>query len=277
MLIHVRNVSHVYEPAGGTSVRALDGVSFSIDRGEYIAVVGANGSGKTTLAKHLNGMLLPNAGEVVVDGRRTADPEASRQIRSTVGMVFQSPDDQLVATIVREDVAFGPENLGVPEEELPGLVEDSLKQVGMWEERFRPPHQLSAGQKQRVALAGVLAMRPRCIVLDEVTAMLDPVGAREVLRIVDNLHRNGMTVVSITHKMDEALRAERILVMHEGRVAADEPPAVLFARPDLSRWNLAHPPVVALAAGLRARLPGLQESILTAEELVSLLDKRRRA
>jgi energy-coupling factor transporter ATPase len=240
-----------------------------VDQGEYVAVIGANGSGKTTLAKHLNGILLPSGGEIHVDGDMTSNPDAKSRIRSTVGMVFQSPDDQLVATIVREDVAFGPENLGVPEEELPGVVESALKRVGMWEERLRPPHQLSAGQKQRVALAGVLAIRPRSIVLDEATSMLDPVGAEGVLNIIDELHRDGMTVIAITHKMEEAARARRILVMHRGRIVADDRPAAVFQHSELQRWNLSPPPAAVLASRLRKQMPGLPEDLFTVEELVS--------
>ena len=223
MFIQVRALCHVYSAAGSDPIRALNDITFSMEQGEYIAIIGANGSGKTTLARHLNGLLLPSEGEIMVNGLNTTDESSIRKIRSTVGMVFQSPDDQIVATIVREDVAFGPENLGVAEDELAGIVEASLKRVGMWEERLRPPHQLSAGQKQRVALAGILAMSPSCLVLDEATAMLDPVGTQEVLAIVDTLHHEGMTVIAVTHKMDEAVRADRILVMHEGSLVADLP------------------------------------------------------
>lgn len=253
-------------------MQALRGVSFSVRQGEYVAVIGANGSGKTTLAKHLNGMLLPSEGEVTVDGFSTSDTDATRHIRSSVGMVFQSPDDQLVATIVREDVAFGPENLGIPEDELPGIVESSLKRVNMWDERLRPPHQLSAGQKQRLALAGVLAMRPRCIVLDEVTSMLDPVGTKDVLAIVDELHREGMTVISVTHKMEEAARAGRIIVMHRGEIVADDTPAGIFGSHDLSRWHLSPPPAAALASRLRSRL-SIPDPVFTVDGLVSVLDR----
>lgn len=191
-------------------------------------------------------------------------------------MVFQSPDDQLVATIVREDVAFGPENLGLAEEELAGIVEKSLKRVGMWEERLRPPHQLSAGQKQRVALAGVLAMSPRCLVLDEATAMLDPVGANEVLSIVDTLHNEGMTVIAVTHKMEEAARADRIVVMECGHLVADGKPKDIFSHPDLSRWKLKPPAAAILAEKLRTRLQDFPVDIIDTNALVSAVAERVR-
>jgi energy-coupling factor transporter ATPase len=275
LFIQVRSLSHIYAPAGSDPVHALDGITFSVEHGEYIAIVGANGSGKTTLARHLNGLLLPSDGEVLVNGLKTTDESATRSIRSAVGMVFQSPDDQLVATIVREDVAFGPENLGVAEDKLPGIVEESLKRVGMWEERLRPPHQLSAGQKQRVALAGILAMSPRCLVLDEATAMLDPVGSQEVLSIVDDLHREGMTVIAVTHKMDEAVRADRILVMHAGRLEADGKPKEIFSHPDLNRWKLKRPAASILAEHLRRRLPDFADDIFDLQSLVSAISQRQ--
>jgi energy-coupling factor transporter ATPase len=275
--IQVRGVSHVYRTPGGDPVHALKGISFTVEKGEYVAIIGANGSGKTTMARHLNGLLLPSDGEVIINGVSTSSEEDIRDIRSTVGMVFQSPDDQLVATIVREDVAFGPENLGVEEESLEELVEGSLKQVGMWEERFRPPHQLSAGQKQRAALAGVLAMKPRCLVLDEATAMLDPAGARKVLSIIEKLHKEGMTVIAVTHKMEEAAKADRILVLNEGTLVAGGEPAEIFDHPDLGRWKLKKPMAAALADRLRYRFPDLEKDILDAEGLVSAILKRQPA
>ena len=271
MFIKVRGLTHDYPGTANNPTRALEDVSFSIEQGEYIAIIGPNGSGKTTLARHLNGLLLPSEGKVTVDGMDTTDESAIRKIRASVGMVFQSPDDQLVATIVREDVAFGPENLGVAEEDLAGLVESSLKRVGMWEERLRPPHQLSAGQKQRVALAGVLAMNPRCLVLDEVTAMLDAVGAKEVLAIIDTLHKQGMTIIAVTHKMEEAARADRIVVMEGGHLAADGKPKAIFYHPNLQRWRLKPPPAAILAERLRPHIPDLPDSIVNIDDLVSAL------
>ena len=197
-LIRIANLTYAYAPTASTSVPALQGIDLQIEAGQYVALIGANGSGKTTLARHLNALLMPTAGDVWIDGLNTRDRSVVRAIRSLVGMVFQSPADQLVATVVEEDVAFGPENLGIAEDELPQRVRRALEQVGMWPLRHRPPHMLSAGQQQRVAIAGVLAMAPRCLVLDEATAMLDPAGRGDVLRVIDALHRDGMTIVAIT-------------------------------------------------------------------------------
>ena len=210
-------------------VYALDGVSVQVKRGEFVAVLGANGCGKSTLAKHFNAILLPESGKVYVEGMDTADEEKLYDIRQTVGMVFQNPDNQIVATVVEEDVAFALENLGVPQEEMRRRVDDSMKMAGIYEYRERAPHNLSGGQKQRVAIAGVIAMQPRCIVLDEPTAMLDPIGRSEVLRTIRDLNRKkGVTVVLITHHMDEAAQADRLVVMTKGRVIADGPPRQVF-------------------------------------------------
>ena len=268
-LIELRDLHHHYPLGGGESVHALRGVSLSVAPGEYIAIVGANGSGKTTLSLHLNGILQPSHGAVTVDGWSPADPASVREVRRRVGMVFQSPDDQFVATVVEEDVAFGPENLGVPPGRIEALVRDALVRVGMWDERLRPPHQLSAGQKQRVAIAGALAMNPRCLVLDEVTSMLDPAGARDVISIVEELHRAGMTVVTITHKMMEAARANRVLVLHRGVLVMDGSPGDVFDHPEISDWNLKPPPATVLAQRLRRILPGLPGDILDAGHLAS--------
>jgi energy-coupling factor transport system ATP-binding protein len=236
-----------------------------------VAIVGANGSGKTTLARHINALLLPTSGRVWIDGRDTQDASATRAIRSTVGMVFQSPSDQIVATVVQEDVAFGPENLGVPEDELGERVRASLQRVSMWHARQRPPHMLSAGQQQRVAIAGVLAMRPRCIVFDEASAMLDPVGRRDVLAVMDVLHRNGMTVLTITHSMQDAARAQRVVVMHEGQIVLDGAPSQVFSSERLSEYGLVVPPTVALARRLRPHLPQLAVDPLTPSALADAL------
>ena len=269
--LEVRNLHHAYALKNGDTVHALKGIDFTVESGEYIAVLGANGSGKTTLALHLNGILQPGDGTVTVDRWSTADPAAVREVRRRVGMVFQSPDDQLVATVVEEDVAFGPENLGVAEDRLAAVVRDALKQVGMWEHRLRPPHQLSAGQKQRVAIAGALAMNPRCLVLDEATSMLDPAGAREVIGIVEELHHAGMTVLTVTHKMQEAARADRVIVLSRGELVADGPPSRIFEHPDLARWNLRPPPVTILATRLRSHFPGLPAGLSDAAALASSL------
>ena len=207
----------------------LDGVDLEIAEGSFVAVLGHNGSGKSTLAKHMNAILLPTGGKVYVSGIDTADEDALLDIRRTVGMVFQNPDNQIVANVVEEDVAFAPENLGVPSEEIRRRVDEALRQVGMSEYREHAPHLLSGGQKQRVAIAGVIAMRPRCIVLDEPTAMLDPIGRSEVMKTIRALNRtSGVTVVLITHHMDEAAMADRLVVMAKGKIVSDGPPRQVF-------------------------------------------------
>ena len=207
----------------------LDGVDLEIAEGSFVAVLGHNGSGKSTLAKHMNAILLPTGGKVYVSGIDTADEDALLDIRRTVGMVFQNPDHQIVANVVEEDVAFAPENLGVPSEEIRRRVDEALRQVGMYEYREHAPHLLSGGQKQRVAIAGVIAMRPRCIVLDEPTAMLDPIGRSEVMKTIRALNRtSGVTVVLITHHMDEAAMADRLVVMAKGKIVSDGPPRQVF-------------------------------------------------
>ncbi len=228
-LIHAEDVRFSYVTAEGVAPIVLDGVSLSIEEGSFVAVLGHNGSGKSTLAKHFNSILLPTGGKVYVDGMDTADEELLLSIRRTVGMVFQNPDNQIVANVVEEDVAFAPENLGVPPEEIRRRVDDALKAVGMYEFREHAPHLLSGGQKQRIAIAGVIAMQPRCIVLDEPTAMLDPIGRADVLRTIKALNRQrGVTVVLITHHMDEAAQADRLVVMTKGRVIADGAPKEIF-------------------------------------------------
>ena len=269
--IRIEELHHTYHPRGHDPVDALNGVSLEIEAGDYVAVVGANGSGKTTLALHLNAILLPTKGTVEIDGRSTSDPAAVRDIRSRVGMVFQSPEDQMVATVVEEDVAFGPENLGVEQGLLEERVRQSLLRVGMWEERRRPPHQLSVGQKQRVAIAGALAMQPRCLVLDEATSMLDPRGVRDVLGIVEKLHGEGMTIVTVTHRMEEAARARRIVVLHEGSVAMEGSPRMVFADPRITEWRLNAPPLSRLVRRLKARFPRLREDLYEVEELAEEL------
>lgn len=271
-LIRCAGVRHVYRP-GDREVVALDGIDLAIDRGEFVSIVGANGSGKSTLARHLNGLLLPTAGEVWVAGMSTRDPARLWEIRRTVGMVFQNPDNQLVATTVEEDVAFGPENLGLPPEEIAARVDEALRAVGMEEHRLRAPHHLSGGQKQRVAIAGVLAMRPQCVVLDEPTTMLDPAGRAEVLATVLRLHReHGLTVVLITHFMEEAALAGRVVVMARGRVVAEGPPAQVFEDADLLAAAGVKPPAAAwLARRLRAHGLELPRGIVDAEGLVEAL------
>ena len=217
----------------------LDDISLSVRRGEFLAVLGHNGSGKSTLAKHFNAILLPQQGRVVVEGMDTADEEKLYDIRQTVGMVFQNPDNQIVATIVEEDVAFALENMGVPPAEIRRRVDDALKSVGMYEYREHAPHQLSGGQKQRVAIAGIIAMRPRCIVLDEPTAMLDPRGRAEVMKTLRELNRDhGITIALITHYMDEAAQCDRVVVVDRGRLLMDGLPREVFSRvEELLRWG----------------------------------------
>jgi len=254
-------------------VRAVAGVDITIHRGEFVAVVGANGSGKSTLARLCNGLLVPTEGQVLVAGQSTRDPQALGDIRRRVGIVWQNPDNQLVAGTVEEDVAFGPENLGLPPEEIERRVERALNWVGLAGHRTRPPHQLSGGQKQLTALAGVLAMEPEAIVLDEATAMLDPDARAQLLAVVARLTaQRAAAVVLITHHMDEVAAAGRVVALEEGRVAFDGPPARLFAREDLlARLGLEAPPLVRIAQGLRAA--GLPVPLVcpTVEDLVEHL------
>ena len=210
--------------------RAIDGVDLDVLPGQFVAILGHNGSGKSTLAKQINAILVPSGGTMWVDGRDTRDPDELWNVRQSAGMVFQNPDNQIVATIVEEDVAFGPENLGLPPETIRERVDDALKAVGMYEYRMHAPNQLSGGQKQRIAIAGIIAMRPSCIVLDEPTAMLDPKGRMEVMKTVRMLNRNyGITVILITHYMEEAAQADRVIVMDDGNILLDDTPAEVFS------------------------------------------------
>ncbi len=252
---------------------ALRGVSLDILPGTFTAVLGANGSGKSTLAKHLNAILLPSEGSVLVRGMDTRDPENLIPIRRRVGMVFQNPDNQIVANVVEDDVAFAPENLGVDPDEIRHRVDGALRHVGMYEYRLHAPHLLSGGQKQRVAIAGVLAMQPEVLVLDEPTAMLDPRGRREVVDTVEALCRSdGITVVLITHHMDEAARADRVVVMDRGRIAMDGTPREIFPRvEELRALSLAVPDATALAAELNAAGLDLPADILTPAECAAAI------
>lgn len=259
-LIRVDGVSVSYPTPGGALVPALREISLEVRRGEWLAVIGHNGSGKSTLAKLFNGLVIPGRGTVTVDGLSTRDPAELRRIRQIVGMVFQNPDNQLVATVVEEDVAFGPENLGLARSEIAARVADAMRTVDIDELRSRAPHQLSGGQKQRVAIAGVLAMRPSCVILDEATAMLDPSGRAEVLDTAAALHRQGVTIVSITHFMSEVPRADRVVVLSEGQVALTGTPRELFAMPErLRALELDVPQVTEIAErlGLRGRDLGI--------------------
>ena len=279
-MLRIRGLSHTYHLPNGTAVDALRGVDLTIADGERIALVGANGSGKSTLARHLNALLLPTSGDVWIDGINTRDESQLKTIRSTVGLVFQDPDNQIVATVVDEDVAFGPENLGVDQPELGQRVDHALAAVDMTAHRKRPPHMLSGGQRQRVAIAGILAMRPRVLVLDEATAMLDPHGRREVLDIVDRLHRAGTTIIQVTHFMHEAALADRVVVLAEGRVLGHGTPAVVFTQADMLRQaGLELPKTAQLSAALQAadsRLPLALTPATLAEELAARLPRDHR-
>ena len=253
-LIRVDAVSVAYAVPGGGRVQALTDVSVDVRRGEWLTIIGHNGSGKSTLAKLFNGLVIPGRGSVTVDGLSTADDEQRKRIRQIVGIVFQDPDNQIVATIVEEDVAFGPENLGLPRAEIRERVADAMRRLEITDLRQRAPHQLSGGQKQRVAIAGVLAMHPAVLVLDESTAMLDPSGRAEVLQAAQVLHREGVTIVAITHFMSEVVLADRVIVLSAGRVALEAEPRALFAQPDrLRELELDVPQVTEIAARLRTR------------------------
>ena len=265
VMIETKDLTYTYPaPEGETNPPALRGVSVTIEKGSFTVVLGHNGSGKSTFAKHLNAVLLPCGGAVYVEGMDTRDERMLLEIRRRTGMVFQNPDNQIVANVVEEDVAFGPENLGVPTAEIRRRVDDALAAVGMEQFARHAPHLLSGGQKQRIAIAGILAMEPECIVLDEATAMLDPAGRREVIDTVRRLNRErGITVVLITHHMAEAENADRVIVMNDGQVAMDGAPHDVFAQVDrLHELGLAAPDTVELLhllreAGLDVPLTGL--------------------
>ena len=250
--------------------RAVDGLSLRVKRGEYVAVLGANGCGKSTLAKHFNAILLPQAGTVYVEDMSTADEDKLFDIRQKVGMVFQNPDNQIVATVVEEDVAFALENLGVPPAEMRARVDEAMQMAGIYKYREKGPHKLSGGQKQRVAIAGVIAMRPDCLVLDEATAMLDPIGREKVMRTVHRLNDDyGITVVQITHYMEEVIDADKVFVMDDGRVVMEGTPKEVFSRvEELKRLRLDVPQVTELAYELQKSGVALPDGILTKEEFV---------
>lgn len=269
-LIEIQNVSYAYEDA---AAKALNNVSLTINDGEFVAVVGHNGSGKSTLAKHLNALLLPTEGKVLVDGMDTADEADTLSIRQRVGMVFQNPDNQLVTTIVEEDVAFGPENIGVPGNEIRARVDRALAAVGMEKYAHSAPNMLSGGQKQRIAIAGMLAMQPKVLVLDEATAMLDPKGRRDIIDLVTKLHKeNGITVVMITQYMEEAIGADRVAVMSGGELLLEGTPKEVFSQDELLHKHRLDVPVMQqLANRLNAHGANLPKSILSVEEMAQAI------
>ena len=281
-MIHAEELVYEYDKRDeegnviGTN-RAIDGVDIDVPQGSFVAVLGHNGSGKSTLAKHMNAILVPTGGTMWVDGRDTSDPNELWNVRQTAGMVFQNPDNQIIGTVVEEDVGFGPENLGVPTDEIWKRVEDSLRAVGMIEYRKSSPNKLSGGQKQRVAIAGVIAMEPKCIVLDEPTAMLDPNGRKEVIRAVEKLRKEkNVTVILITHYMEEVIDADQVFVMDDGHIVMHGTPREIFSRVDeLKAYRMDVPQVTMLAEELRKRGLDLPKGILRREELVEALCRLR--
>ena len=262
--IEIKGVSYVYPLREGVSLKAVKNLSLSIEAGEFVALTGMNGSGKSTLAKLLNGLFKPTEGEILIDGVSTANEERIFDIRRRVGMVFQNPDNQTVATLIEDDVAFGPENLGLPRDEIIKRVNFALQAVGMSEYRKRDAAKLSGGQKQRVAIAGVLAMRPDVLILDEATSMLDPAGREEVMGVVRKLVEQGITVINITHNMEEAALAKRVVVLRKGRLAIDGTPSQVFSSSLFESCGLTLPPAAALAKELKDS--GIDVGTVTTEE-----------
>ena len=277
-LINTKNLSFDYikrDEEGNVEgiIRAVDDVSVDVKAGEFVAILGSNGSGKSTFAKHLNALLFPTEGSVWVDGKNTGDPTSVWDIRKSAGMIFQNPDNQIIGQVVEEDVGFGPENMGIPTEEIWQRVEESLKSVGMWEYRKSSPNRLSGGQKQRVSIAGVIAMHPKCIVMDEPTAMLDPNGRYEVIRAARALNEvENVTIILITHYMEEVIFADRVIVMDKGKVVMQGTPREVFSKVDkLKELRLEVPQVTILAHELKKRGLKLPDGILTTEELSKAL------
>ena len=272
-MINIIDLKHYYKDADGKEVRALDGVNLHINPGEFVAVIGANGCGKSTLARHLNALLVPDSGKVEVAGMNTLDDDKLWNIRQTVGMVFQNPDNQIVAAIVEEDVAFGLENVGVPSPEILPRVEKALEAVGMLEYRKHAPHRLSGGQKQRVAIAGIMALEPKCLVLDEPTAMLDPKGRKQIMETVKKLQKEkNITIVYITHFMNEAIQADRVVVMDKGKITLEGNPKEVFSKVDeLEVLGLEAPLAAKVANELRKAGAKLPTDIITDEELTESL------
>ncbi len=272
-IIKIENLKFSYiREADQVMVDAIKDVSFEVKKGSFVAVIGQNGSGKSTLAKNINALLIPTGGTIYVNGFDTRDDENIWEIRQAAGMVFQNPDNQLVSSIVEDDVAFGPENLGIPPQEIRVRVDDALKAVNMYEHRKKAPHLLSGGQKQRIAIAGVVAMRPDCIIFDEPTAMLDPKGRAGVMAIINKLHKEGITVILITHFMEEVAEADRVIIMDKGEIVLDGTPIEIFSETErIKALGLDIPVAVDLADKLRARGINIPKGIIRTEEMVDYL------
>ena len=274
-MIEIKNLVYEYPATEDKTKQAIKGINMKIMPGEFVVILGHNGSGKSTLAKHLNAIFTPTSGDVLINGMNTKDENKLWDIRKTAGMVFQNPDNQIVATVVEEDVAFGPENIGLPKEEIRHRVDTALKSVDMTEYKKKSPANLSGGQKQRVAIAGIIAMKPECIILDEPTAMLDPIGRKEVMDTVTYLNKkDGITLVHITHYMEEAVNADRIIVMDEGEIVMEGEPRKIFQKvEELKKIGLDVPPMTELAYKIHLKDPSFPTDILTVEEMSVALIK----
>lgn len=272
-MIELRQLSHIYHQNNDRKTVALKNINLSIKKGEHVAILGPNGCGKSTLAKHLNGLLLPTEGQVLIEGIDTSEEDHLFQVREKVGMVFQNPDNQLVATTVLEEVAFGPENIGLPRDVIRERIDEALHSVGMSDFKDAQPHQLSGGQKQRIAIAGVIAMRPDAIVFDEPTAMLDPSGRADVMKTMLSLnHKEHLTIINITHFMEEAVMADRVVVMGNGEIVLDGSPREVFKHFDVLRdLKLDIPLMMELASQLHKRHPDFPEDVLSIDEMVGAL------
>ncbi len=272
-IIHIENLIYEYPQEEEKEVlRAIRGISLDIERGSFTAIIGRNGSGKSTLAKLLNGLFVPTEGIIYVEKWNTADDKHIWDVRQTAGMVFQNPDNQLVSSIVEDDVAFGPENIGIAPDEIRSRVDDALEAVRMGEYKLKAPHMLSGGQKQRIAIAGVLAMKPKCIIFDEPTAMLDPRGREDILKIIKKLNDEGITTILITHFMDEAVQADRVIIMNDGEIILDGSPMEVFSQEEkIMKVNLDVPIAVELAGRLRRRGIKVPGDVVTVEDMVNFI------
>ena len=272
-IIHIENLIYEYPQEEEKEVlRAIRGISLDIERGSFTAIIGRNGSGKSTLAKLLNGLFVPTEGIIYVEKWNTADDKHIWDVRQTAGMVFQNPDNQLVSSIVEDDVAFGPENIGIAPDEIRSRVDDALEAVRMGEYKLKAPHMLSGGQKQRIAIAGVLAMKPKCIIFDEPTAMLDPRGREDILKIIKKLNDEGITTILITHFMDEAVQADRVIIMNDGEIVLEGSPMEVFSQAEkIMKVNLEVPIAVELAGRLRKRGIKIPGNVVTVEDMVNFI------